>query len=197
MCGPLACAVPPARGGSALPVGLSWQAGRALAYSLVGLGLGAAGSGVARLLTVDMQRALPWVMAAGLVMSALELGKVLKPLPGVARISGWLAKTGAKLPPSGRALLLGAATPFLPCGLLYGFFVSAMAAGSGLNGLVLMLAFALGSAPALFAVQLGANAWTRWPKATALVRRTVPLVAAVLIVVRALMAPATQGAQCG
>ncbi len=197
MCGPLACAVPPAGGGSGLPVSLAWQGGRASAYALVGLVLGAAGSGLARVLTVDVQRALPWVMALGLVMSAFELGRHLKPLPGVARVSGVLARAGARLPPWGRALLLGAATPFLPCGLLYGFFVSAMASGSGLNGAVLMLAFALGSGPALFAVQLGANAWARWPKATALLRRTVPLVAAIVIVARALMAPETQGADCG
>lgn len=187
MCGPLACAPLPKAGAGRGRVALAWHAGRVTAYVLVGALLGALGAGVARVLTVSVQPWLPWVMAAGLVVTALDLGRHLKPLPGIARLSRLLARWGAKLPPAGRAVALGAATPFLPCGLLYGIFLAALATGSAWGGAVVMFAFSLGAVPMLAGVQLGAQAWSRWPGAAAIWRRVIPLTAALLLILRALL----------
>ncbi|MEW5740335.1 MAG: sulfite exporter TauE/SafE family protein [Myxococcota bacterium] len=186
MCGPLACAPLPPAGPARQRAAIAWHAGRVTAYLAVGAVLGAVGAGAARVLTVSVQPWLPWVMAAGLVVTALDLGRHLKPLPGVAAISKALARRGARLSPAGRAFALGAATPFLPCGLLYGIFLAALATGSAAGGAVVLLAFSLGAVPLLAGVQLGAQAWNRWPRASAVLRRAVPLAAAFLLIVRAL-----------
>lgn len=67
----------------------------------------------------------------------------------VARFFGpKLSQLGAK-PRVFRASLLGALTPFLPCGWLYAFVVAAAGTGSVLGGALLMGTFWLGTVPAL------------------------------------------------
>lgn len=188
MCGPLACA-----GVSADPANRrrsmwAWQLGRIAAYSTVGLALGWAGRQVARGLVSSVQPYLPWLMAAGLVATAFELGRHLAPLPGLSKISGALVRAGARFSPVVRSAAMGAATPFLPCGLLYGVFLAAIAAGTGVGGALVMGGFALGGAPALFGAQVGAKWTMRWPRASLLLRRGVPLVAAAVLVWRAVHA---------
>jgi sulfite exporter TauE/SafE len=187
MCGPLACAPLPKAGAGRRRAAVAWHLGRVTAYVLVGALLGALGSGVTRVLMVSVQPWLPWVMAAGLVVTGLDLGRHLKPLPGVAPLSRLVARWGATLPPVGRAVALGAATPFLPCGLLYGIFLAALATGSARGGAVVLFAFSLGAVPLLAGVQLGAQAWNRWPAAAAVFRRVVPLTAALLLILRAVL----------
>jgi sulfite exporter TauE/SafE len=188
MCGPLACT------SKAAPA--AWHVGRVLAYGLVGFLLGTLGRGVSLALTESIAPVLPWVMALGLVATAFELGKRLPPIPGLTRLAKGLARAGDALPPWGRTLALGAVTPLLPCGLLYGMFLAAVATGSPLGGAVVMLAFSLGAIPALVAVQLGATRAGHWPRAALIARRVVPLVAAGVLIVRALTARSGPE-QCG
>jgi hypothetical protein len=186
MCGPLACAPLPPAGPARRCAALAWHVGRTTAYLLVGALLGASGAGAARVLALSAQAWLPWVMAAGLVVTALDLGRRLKPLPGVGAISRMLARWGARRSLLGRAFTLGAATPFLPCGLLYGIFLAALATGSAAGGAVVLGAFSLGAVPVLAAVQVGARAFGQWTWASTVLRRAIPLAAAVLLIVRAL-----------
>lgn len=200
MCGPLACAGGGApRGDRAalrarLRAAAGWHLGRMGAYATVGAALGALGRGALAMLQAPPARALPWVMAAGLVLSAFEVGRRLPALPGAARVSLALARLGAAVSPGRRALLRGAATPFLPCGLLYGAFVVAAGAGSAAAGAIIMLTFALGAVPALVFVQANARWLAARPRAGRLVRRLVPLAAAAVVVWRALVAPSGTGA---
>lgn len=187
MCGPLACAGLPASGSERRVAAVGWHVGRVVAYTLVGLALGAIGRGVSQGFMLSVQPVLPWVMAAGLIITALDLAKHARPLPGVAAVSKALARAGAKSTPATRSFLLGAATPFLPCGLLYGLFLAAIATGSPWGGAAVLGAFSLGALPALGAVQLGARQLERSPRATLIMRRVVPLVAAAVLIVRALM----------
>ena len=193
MCGPLACASVggAARGTSAL----AWQAGRVLAYTLVGTLLGAVSQSFSLMLTFSVQPFLPYLMAAALIATALDLGKHLAPIPGVRRISQALARGSSTLPPLGRAIALGAATPCLPCGLLYGIFLAALATNSALGGGLVMGAFALGAVPVLLTVQLGARQFQRWPTASLVMKRVIPLVAAVVLIARALIAR-NSGPEC-
>lgn len=173
-----------------------WHAGRLLAYVVVGAALGIAGQGLAGVLRGPVARALPWLMVAGFAGTAFELGRRLRPLPGIAAVARAVARLGARLPGAARAVALGAATPLLPCGLLYGLFVAAIGAGTAAGGATVMGLFGLGGVPALAGVQLG-RAWTgRHPRAELWLRRAVPLAAAVVIAWRALAAPASGAMPC-
>lgn len=196
MCGPLACAGLPATGPERRRAAVGWHLGRIIAYSFVGLLLGALGRGVSQALMVSVQPVLPWVMAAGLVITALDLAKHARPIPGVAAISRALARAGARMDPITRSFLLGAATPFLPCGLLYGLFLAAIATGTPWGGAAVLGAFSLGALPALGAVQLGTGQFARSRRATLVARRVVPLIAALVLIARALMTRADV-AKCG
>jgi sulfite exporter TauE/SafE len=99
-----------------------------------------------------------------------------------------MGRMASRLSLVARAAIRGAATPFLPCGLLYGAFVVAVGAGAPAAGAVIMIAFALGALPALALVQLGAPRFADHQSAGRVVRRVVPLLAAALIVWRAVNA---------
>jgi sulfite exporter TauE/SafE len=196
MCGPLACAGLATDPGARRRAALAWQGGRILAYAVTGAALGALGGAGLSLAHAPVARALPWLMATGLVISALEVDHRLPALPGLGRIPRALGQLGSRLPPARRAALRGAATPFLPCGLLYGSFVVAVAAGSSPAGALVMLAFALGAVPALALAQLGAHRLSSHPRVHRFVRRAAPLVAAAVVVWRAASASGAAPPHC-
>lgn len=187
MCGPLACSsLPTVPGPERRKAVLAYQGARLASYALVGGMLGALGGGVSRALSVSVQPYLPWLMAAALVASALELGKRLRPLPGLSRVAGAVARLGAKFSFAGRAGAMGAVTPLLPCGLLYGVFAAALASGSFASGALVLGAFALGGLPALLGTQLQAGLWRNRPKVASFVfQRAMPLAAAAMLIYRA------------
>ncbi len=185
MCGPLACAGLPKDRAARVKAAAAWHVGRISAYALVGAALGGLGSGLAHLLSASIQPAVPWLMAAGLVATALDAGRWLKPLPAVASIARALGRWASALSPSFRAALLGAATPFLPCGLLYGVFLAVLAAGSARWGAGLMAAFAVGGTAALAATQVTGLAALKLSPGF---RRSLLLTAAAVLVWRAAVA---------
>jgi sulfite exporter TauE/SafE len=196
MCGPLACAAGAlGSAGSRWQASVAWHGGRLLSYFLAGALLGTLGDGLTRHPASSALRAvLPWILAAGLVASALELGRHAPAVPGLQRIARGIGRRAARLTPARRAAALGAVTPLLPCGLLYGLFLAAAATGSGAGGSLLMGAFALGATPALVTVQSGSSFLQRWPRAALVLRRGVPLLAAAVIVWRAVHLNTAQAA---
>jgi len=193
MCGPLAAAARP----HAVPAGralAAWHLGRLVAYAAVGAALGLAGQGVASALASKVQPVLPWLMAAGLAASAFELGRRLPAVSALSAVARRIAGLGARLGAAGRAFALGAATPLLPCGLLWGIFLAAVGAGTPLGGSLVLVGFGVGSTPGLAAVQAGA-AWSgRHPRVETVLRRAIPLLAAAFLVWRALMVPGAHAA---
>lgn len=190
MCGALACAGQPAGGA---PSGRrAWVAGAFLAARIAGYGalggaLGLLGGGVSRALSASARPLLPWVMAVALVVPALGLGRWLKGLPLFAGPAQALARRALGLPPSTRAVALGALTPLLPCGWLWGVFPAVMATGSAVEGMLLLSAFGLGGTPALIVAQLQVGFLQRLPRVPALVvQRALPLIAAAVLVYRGL-----------
>ena len=190
MCGPLACSAVKG-GGPRWRIALAWHLGRVGAYLLVGLLLGALGSGIARSMSNDLMPYLPWVLVAGLLASTFGVGRHLPALPGTRWLGGLLAKAGRKLPPALASALFGTLTPLLPCGFLYGLFLSASATGSGVGGALVLGAFALGTMPALAAVQLGLQRPVRNTKQWRWLRWAIPLCAVAVLVFRAVTAPPT------
>ena len=158
--GALTQAIPPERRGRSRVVlmHVCFSVGRVGSYALAG---GIAGS-VGLVLGKLLGSAGPIVFrcAAGLLMVALGLHVAgwwlgLRRLEEQgARLWGRLAPVLARLRPAEslpRALGLGALWGWLPCGLVYGALASAMSRGDGPSGALSMLAFGLGTMPALVA----------------------------------------------
>lgn len=197
MCGPLACsardATNPRRAAAA------YHLARIGAYAAVGALLGGLGSA----LHLPLQSALPWVMVTVLLLAVVDPGgrrlKRLPPLPGIAHVLRLVAAARARLSPTARAALVGAVTPLLPCGLVYGIGAAAVATSSAAGGSAIMGGFALGAVPALAVAQLSTARGLRRlpPLPAAIAERALPLVAAALLAYRALATAAHHGCHGG
>ncbi|MFC7473365.1 sulfite exporter TauE/SafE family protein [Dankookia sp. GCM10030260] len=137
---------------------LPYQAGRMLGYGA----LGALAGGAAGLLS--LASGMRWVLVGLLVLAAvLMLAQASK------RLGGWVPRLatpglpwamerriGALLadPTGWRGVLLGVLLSALPCGLLYAALAAAAGSGSALAGGLAMIAFVLGTVPALTGVAL-------------------------------------------
>lgn len=136
---------------------LAFQAGRIGGFAILGAGLGALGASVA----------LPPVMVGALmIVVAVVMSMLGARLTGLSpRIAGWsptlppgLARAMGLAPGEVtaysdlRALALGAATFFLPCGFTQAVQVYALSTGSPLTAGAIMAAFAIGTAPGLLAL---------------------------------------------
>jgi hypothetical protein len=174
MCGPIVSAFAVrqrARGATPGRLAFStllYHSGRITAYATIGAALGLLGSVVAR-------RDHPfqgWLsIFAGILMFLLGLG-LLGLLPtrrwaesgslgkGRAGPGRWVGRSigsllGAR--GAGRHIALGFANGFLPCGPVAAVGLSAAAAGSPWRGALAMLAYGLGTVPALFVLGMGAG----------------------------------------
>lgn len=132
----------------------SQHAGRVIAYGLVGALAGGAGFWLLRSLSW-----LPWVEALRLMALPLAVWMLLRcqrplrraPCCAASSTTGMRSGSGHSFV---RGLLLGLA----PCALLYAAASLAMLSGSATRGGLLLMAFGLGTVPA---VQAGAWMWTR------------------------------------
>ena len=128
--------------------------GRITTYSLLGAMLGGLGHATHVLLGLG-----PWLrFAAGLlvVLFGLQLAGVRVGADRIERagLAVWrrIAPLGAKLRGAGaawRALAVGGLWGLLPCGLVYSAAAAATATGSAVSGAAFMLAFGVGTLPAL------------------------------------------------
>jgi len=186
MCGPLGCALlgtktaSPAEWRRAV---LCYHTARAGSYALVGALLGGIGMSAGGLFHAPVSRALPWAMAAFFVIIALGWERRI---PRLAFVTRWLLKLNlrtAVLPRHRAAALLGAATPFLPCGPLYLAFGVSLVSGSWFAGAALMLSFALGTIPLFALAQVGALRWQSHfsPQTQLWTRRVLALGSAALV----------------
>ncbi len=177
MCGPLAMwASGAGEGSSRLAFNTSlYHLGRMVTYAVVGLLAGLAGQ-----LTDVGGEVLGVQLAAarivGAIMVAMGVIQLMKwwsvrtgsaswfsrkssdvdvTAPKQSLVSKWLVSLRPavfSMKPSSRALVTGLLTAFLPCGWLYLFALFAAGTGSWYMGSVVMLAFWLGSVPALVGV---------------------------------------------
>ena len=125
-------------------------------------------------------------LAAGLAIAILGAVALLRvagvrlpkaPVPGpMVELAKRLHSVALRLPPHLRASLIGLATPLLPCGWLYAFVAIAAGAGGPLSGALVMVAFWVGTVPALLAVAGGLRA------AAGPLRRALPVIAGVAMI---------------
>ncbi|HWA25552.1 MAG TPA: sulfite exporter TauE/SafE family protein [Lacunisphaera sp.] len=156
MCGPLACALMPARAGDAdsHTVSTVYHLCRLGGYSLLGALAGGIGRLPLTLLGSDALRYLPWLLVLFFVAVAVRFDQRLPRLPLLGRAYGAVA---ARLRGGSRvraAALLGVATPLLPCGPLYFLVSLAMLSGSAQRGAETLFAFGLGTVPLLWLAQV-------------------------------------------
>jgi len=145
MCGGFAAAC-----GSGKDRGIAWHAGRLTTYMVLGALAGSVGAAIPGPAWIPAT-----VSAALLIWFALALaGVVPEPrfrIPGLVRLStGSASRSG-----TGGRLLFGMANGLLPCGLVYAALAVPVASGSAWVGALSMLAFGLGTVPALVAMTLG------------------------------------------
>ena len=171
MCGPLVVALPGQSG--RFSAHLVYHAGRIATYGLIGMSMGAAGSGLIRLAGWFGGDPLVWVARTQVAISLVAGGFLL--LFGLSRLwligePRWMSIAAPDRIPGWRSLfsragdrrlrdlfLMGLLLGGLPCGLSYAAFGRALASGGFVEGGAMVLAFGLGTVPALLAVGLGAG----------------------------------------
>lgn len=157
MCGPIAaCAAGTTTGRAGLVA--RYHLGRLLGYALAGAIVGALGGTALSTLKAPGARLIPWALALVLVLQAAGLIRRAGELPLLGPLVVRAGRLAASLPDKARAASLGAITPLLPCGLLWGMYALALASGSAKGGALTLLAFAAGGIPALLFAQ-GVRAW--------------------------------------
>ncbi|WP_297526912.1 sulfite exporter TauE/SafE family protein [Thiohalobacter sp.] len=185
MCGgvvsALGLSLPPAarqRPGLLLRYQLGYNLGRIASYTLMGALAGGLGAFAANLAAVrHAQLVLAVVAALFMLALGLYLGGWWAGLTRLERLGGLLWR---RIEPLGRRLMpprsplhaipLGAVWGWLPCGLVYSVLIWSLSAGSALRGAGLMLAFGLGTLPALLLMGVAAARLAAFTRRT-LVRR--------------------------
>jgi sulfite exporter TauE/SafE len=180
---------------------LPYHLGRLTTYAGLGAIAGLGGAALARLPWFGLLSAALLLAAAGLfLLHALRRAVPLlsRVLPGLERAPrGWnqaIARLTRNLDRTRRSggYVLGLALGFLPCGLLYAALAATAASGSPALGALGMLAFGLGTAPALMAVGIaGQAAGRRWQRGMAVAAPAVMLLNATLLAALALQRLAT------
>jgi len=152
-----------ARGRTRPAIIASYQLGRIFSYALAGLLLAGILGGIVSLLDIEsVRKTLRALSALALLLGALvAFGGVRDPGTGIGR------RLWPKLAPLGRRLLpvntlprgfaFGMVWGWMPCGFVYSVLLIATLQLDALNGALIMLAFGLGTAPALFIAALGAE----------------------------------------
>lgn len=152
-----------------LPYQLSYNGGRIAGYTLAGALMGGLGTLIIAVVPLQAaQRALYAAAAVFMLLLGLYLGGWWHALAAVERAGAALWR---RIEPLGRRLLpvtspvqavgLGLVWAFIPCGLVYSVLVWSVAAGSALDGALLMLAFGIGTLPNLLAMGMLAGAAAR------------------------------------
>ena len=153
-----------------LPTLLGYNLGRLLSYALAGALFGALGLLAAELLPVRQAQTVLAGLAGGfMLLLGLYIGGWWAGLARLERLGGLLWKRveplGRELLPirhPGHAILLGMLWGWLPCGLVYSVLIWALTAGGPGHGALLLLAFGLGTLPALLAMGGAAAALSRF-----------------------------------
>ena len=163
-----------------------YHLGRLTTYAGLGALAGVAGGAVTR---------LPWLGGASAVLlglAALLFAAHALRLRGLTRVpAAWSRLVARAARWGGDGYLLGVALGFLPCGFLYAALATGAASGSAAFGAAAMLAFGLGTAPALVAVGIAGHAagW-RWRRGVAMASPAVMLLNAALLAVLAALSVA-------
>jgi len=150
-----------------LPMALAYNAGRVVSYAILGLIVATLGSGIVAAMPT---LAAPARLTGGLVivLIGLQVGFGWRFLQIIERMGSLL---WARLAPAAKSLLpvsslpralgLGLLWGWLPCGLVYSVLLLAATSSRPADGALVMLAFGLGTMPAMLATGMGAAQLSR------------------------------------
>lgn len=171
---------------------IAYQIARLAGYAAIGAIFGALGHQLDLSLGVTVSKLLPYLLVTLLVVQALDVRLALDrlvPRIAVAKLARFRPRNGVPL-----AAFMGGITALIPCGFLYSTVPLAVATGSAIGGAAMLVAFAMGTAPALMATSaLGSLPWMKRPIAQA-ARRFALAAAAIIIVLRLVLLQPTHGA---
>lgn len=187
MCGGVVaatCSAVPLRRGTGwradLPYILAYNAGRIASYMMAGAMAGGIGASLASLgFVARAQLALRVCAGVLMITVGLYVAGVGAAMRSIERVGepAWrhIAPVARRLVPvrsPTQALALGLLWGWMPCGLVYAAFASAVTSGSAFGGAMTMLAFGLGTLPTLVAMGSAARALAhaarvRWVRAVA------------------------------
>ena len=166
MCGGIVGAVSLSLPGSRPRIGflLAYNFGRIASYGAAGLLAGAIGASSFFLDHVlPVERVLYALASVMLILLGLYLAGIWRGVVVLETVGGKLwrqvqpwSKRFLPVRTLPQALALGSIWGWLPCGLVYSVVVAALATGSPWHGGALMLAFGLGTLPALLAMGMAA-----------------------------------------
>jgi sulfite exporter TauE/SafE len=145
-----------------LPMALVYNAGRLASYALLGFAVAAAGSRFAAL-TPALGKPVRLVAGAVIILIGLQIAFNFRALGFLERMgaAAWSRVSplaGRLLPVNSlpRALGLGLLWGLVPCGLVYSMLLVAATSGHAVDGALVMLAFGIGTTPAMLLTGLGA-----------------------------------------
>lgn len=165
MCGGIMLSACRGREGRRAQLGaaLGYNGGRTLSYTALGTAFGAMGTVLSY--TLSMKSMLFTMLGLAVLLLGLNMWGLLPALPALPDTQGTACRLPERLKRQG-PLLVGLLTGLMPCGALYAAGFCAMSSGSAGRGALLMLAFALGTAPLmLLFASLGAlmpRSWTKY-----------------------------------
>jgi len=151
-------------GSSRIRFALAYNAGRILSYCAAGALIGLLGAGLYASDVLPVQVGL--LVLAAAVLLAIAFSMLSRPA-SLRRLEGFGVPVWRLVQPLARrsfpprtttgALLTGLAWGWIPCGMVYAALPLALVAGSVARGAAVMLAFGLGTAPNLAALELAAS----------------------------------------
>ncbi|RZV22395.1 sulfite exporter TauE/SafE family protein [Vibrio alginolyticus] len=151
---------------------LFYNLGRLISYTLIGALVGGAISGLSEL--SGLTHSLAWlrlIAALFMILVALYIAKWWQGLLLIEKLGQYIWRF---ISPAGKNLLplkhplhalpFGFIWGWLPCGLVYSALTWSAVSGSAMNGGLIMLAFGLGTLPAMLIIGYGANHFQKLQK---------------------------------
>lgn len=165
MCGGIASLLSMGQAHPAKSLPIYYNVGRLFSYALFGALVGGAVSSLTDI--ANITHAFAWLRIAAAIFMVLLACYIAKWWQGLLVIEKLGQSLWKKISPAGNALLplkkshhaiyFGFIWGWLPCGLVYSTLTWAVVSGGSVNGALIMLAFGLGTLPAMLAVGYGAS----------------------------------------
>jgi sulfite exporter TauE/SafE len=145
-----------------LPMALVYNAGRLASYAILGFAVAAVGSRFAAL-TPAVGKPVRLIAGAIIILIGLQIAFNFRPLGFLERMGAaawsYVSPIAGRLLPVDnlpRALGLGLLWGLIPCGLVYSMLLVAATSPRAVDGALVMVAFGIGTTPAMLLTGLGA-----------------------------------------